>query len=361
LDATTLVELQAALLGGASAAEALCAACGEGPLAGVARDVRLGRSLGEVVAAAQALEPGADLLVRALALAERTGAGAAEAVDHALDAIRAEADLARLLQVRTAQARGTAVILSAIPVATWLLLVAAGGGALGFYATPAGVFTAVAAVALGGSSWLWMRRLIAAAGDAADAADPLAPPPPPPRWSRAAAPAVCALALGGLALGPVAGVLAAVVVGAALARPRRRHATPSHAADTIDLVAVALTTGLPVGAALDEVARIAPPAPRQALRAVTGRLAGGMRLADAFAGTPLEPLGAVLAAGQRWGAPAERGLRRLSEQLRADRQAAAEVAAERLQLTLVFPTTLLTLPAFVLGVVPPLLWTTLQR
>jgi hypothetical protein len=36
-----------------------------------------------------------------------------------------------------------------------------------------------------------------------------------------------------------------------------------------------------------------------------------------------------------------------------------EEAAAKVELRLVFPTTLLTLPAFVLGVVPPLLWTAL--
>ena len=70
----------------------------------------------------------------------------------------------------------------------------------------------------------------------------------------------------------------------------------------------------------------------------------------------LAPLGAVLAAGERWGAPAEPALRRLAAELRATRRAAAEESAERVQLALVFPTTLLTLPAFTVGVVPPLLW-----
>jgi len=64
----------------------------------------------------------------------------------------------------------------------------------------------------------------------------------------------------------------------------------------------------------------------------------------------------VLAATERWGAPAEPALRRLAADLRADRRAAAEEAAERAQLALVFPTTLLTLPAFTVGAVPPMLW-----
>jgi len=89
------------------------------------------------------------------------------------------------------------------------------------------------------------------------------------------------------------------------------------------------------------------------------RCANGWLPDDAFAGTSLQTLGETLAAAQRWGAPADVTLRRLTADLRAARRAAAEQAAERLQLALVFPTTLLTLPAFVLGIVPPLLWTTL--
>ena len=47
----------------------------------------------------------------------------------------------------------------------------------------------------------------------------------------------------------------------------------------------------------------------------------------------------------------------LIDTLRAHERGVAEAAAERVQLALVFPTTLLTLPAFVLPLVPPLVWT----
>jgi hypothetical protein len=71
-------------------------------------------------------------------------------------------------------------------------------------------------------------------------------------------------------------------------------------------------------------------------------------------------MGQTLAAAQRWGAPAAPALRDLATDLREQRRAAVEAAAERLQLVLIFPTTLLTLPAFILAVVPPLLWSTLH-
>ncbi|MBA2316164.1 MAG: hypothetical protein H0V93_00005, partial [Euzebyales bacterium] len=65
----------------------------------------------------------------------------------------------------------------------------------------------------------------------------------------------------------------------------------------------------------------------------------------------------VLAATHRWGAPAAPALRHLAAELRADRRAAVAAAAERTQLHLIFPTTMLMLPAFALAVVTPLVWT----
>jgi hypothetical protein len=132
---------------------------------------------------------------------------------------------------------------------------------------------------------------------------------------------------------------------------------PGGAAETVELLAVAVAAGLSTGAAVAALAALAPPAARPVLDAAARRLRGGWDAEEAFAGTGLCTLGGVLAACDRWGAPAAPALRHLAEELRADRRAAAEEAAERAELALVFPTTLLTLPAFALGVVPPLLWT----
>jgi Flp pilus assembly protein TadB len=360
----TLVRLQAALEAGASPSEAL-AACGEdGPLAEPARQAQLGRPMVDIARDVATGDTAADLLVRALALAERTGAGAVQAVEHTLEAIRCESDLARLIAVRTAQARGTAAILAVIPLVTWTVLVAADRHILRFYTTPVGVLTAAVAVVLAVVSWRWMRRMAWACATAAASADLLAPAPLPESGGRAGT-AGCVVGVAGAALlGPAGGVVAALLVGGVLARPARTQHNQHHeggAADLVDLVGVAVTTGLPVVAAVEEVACVAPPRAAAALRPVTARLAAGWRLEEAFADTPLASLGQVLAAGVQWGAPVAPPLRRLADDLRADRRAAAELAAERLQLALVFPTTLLTLPAFVLGVVPPLLWATLQR
>src|SRR5688500_2104022 len=109
----TLTELQAALRAGAGATEALIATQHAGLLDDVARAARLGTPLEELANEIATGDDSADFLVRCLALAERTGTGAEDAVNRALEDIRDEARLARLLAARTAQARGTAKILAA--------------------------------------------------------------------------------------------------------------------------------------------------------------------------------------------------------------------------------------------------------
>lgn len=368
----TLVELQAALRAGAGPAEAVSATCRGGVLDDVARQTRLGRSLCEVAGAVDTGDTAANFLVRCLALTERTGGGGAEAVEHALTAIRDEVDLARLLDVRTAQARGTAVILTAVPAVAWVFLVALDPGTVAFYATPLGAATGLTAVGLCLLAWRWMRRLIAAAAAAGDAADVLAPPGVEPAWRRGLLLGVPVGVLGGVVLGPLAGLAAAAAVTADRARRGRDTATADTpgdpggggtsggAAETVALLAVALDAGMSPAAAFAEVAAVAPHAAAPMLRSAARRTTGGWSADESLADTPLAAVGATIAAAQRWGAPAVPALRALAADLRADRRAAVEVAAERLQLALIFPTTLLTLPAFVLGVVPPLLWSTLR-
>lgn len=426
LDAALVAEVRAALSAGASPSAALLAAAdraraggGDTPSAGfgdggpagfeggrpagredgrvglqrLANAVRAGRPLAEAAASVDTGDPAADLLVRALGVAERTGAGSALAVDQALAAARDEAATARLLRARTAQARGTAVILTLLPLVTWLLLVGLDRGTLAFYATPAGVLTGSAALTLAVAGQWWARRLIRAAERAAAAADPLAPAKPRAALGRAAVLGAVTLAVVGVGLGPAPGFLAAsgVVV---LAGRRRSAGGPSGAnraageagtagakgeaggagargeaganardggaggaAEAVELVAVALAAGLSPYGAVAVAGRLAPPKARPVLVAGARRMRTGWGAGDAFAGTGLAALGSALAVSARWGAPAEDALRGLATDLRAQRRAAVEEAAERTQLSLVFPTTLLTLPAFVLGVVPPLLWT----
>ena len=362
VDTLTLTELQAALRAGAGAAEAVAAATAEGVLSDVARQARLGRSLADIAKTVDTGDAAADFLIRSMALAERCGAGAAEAVGHALDDIREEARLGRLIEIRTTQARGTAVVLAGMPVVIWVLLVMLDRRTLGFYATPIGWLTGGIAALLVLVAWRWMRRLIRATPHAALAADPLAPPRPPVPWRRAAVLAAPAAAVGAVVSTGV-GLLCAAVVAAAVARGRDRGlraGATGGGAEAIALVAVALDAGLPPPTALHEVARVAPAAAQPLLARAAARVQGGWTCEEAFTDTPLALLGQTLAAAQRWGAPAAPALRDLSADLRDTRRAAVEAAAERLQLVLIFPTTLLTLPAFILAVVPPLLWSTLR-
>jgi Flp pilus assembly protein TadB len=353
-----LTEVRAALEAGAAPAAAL-GIVRTGPLLPVARQVRLGRPLAELAAGIDTGDPRADLLVRGLAVAERTGAGTAEAVEQVLRAADEAAGLARVLRTRTTQARGTAVTLALLPGAVWGLLVLLDPATLRFYATPIGAGTAVGALVLMGLARLVAGRILRVVERAPERADPLRPPAGPRDVRRAVAlalPVGAVLLLGG---GPALALLGALAAGALGLRREQGAAVDLAAggtAETAELLAVAVSAGLPPAAAIDQVAALGPPAARDGLTAASRRLAAGWPLAEAFDGTRLEGIGTALDVTVRWGAPVAPALRRLAAEARADRRAAGEAAAERTQLALIFPTTLLTLPAFVLAVVPPVLW-----
>ncbi len=359
LDLDLLIEIRAALEAGAAPAAALGVAT-SGPLATIARDLALGRSLAEVAAQVSTGDPRGDLLIRGLAVAERTGAGAADAVEQVLRAADESAALQRSLTARTAQARGTAVLLGALPVVVWVLLVLLDPTVLRFYAQPVGAVTAAIALGLMLVARAMSRRIVAAVEKAPDAVDPLLGPPGSRDPVRALAMAVPVAVI--LGAGAGAGVGAVAGVGAAAWGLRRRRSavvdlSGGGTPETAELLAVALGAGLPPVAAVTEVAALGPPAARAPLADAARRLSSGWSVGEAFDGGGLERIGSVLAATARWGAPVAPALRRLAADLRADRLAAGEAAAERVQLQLLFPTTLLTLPAFVLAVVPPVLWT----
>ncbi|MPZ86679.1 MAG: hypothetical protein GEU81_01135 [Nitriliruptorales bacterium] len=384
-----LVEVRAALAAGAAPGTALIAGVDAhpappAPLRETADAIRLGRSLMDAAAEIHTGDAGLDLLVRALGVAERSGAGGVAGVDQALAAASDEAETARRLRVKTAQAHGTAGVLTVLPVVAWLLFVVLDPAMLGFYVTPVGALSGVLALALAIAGRCWSTRIVRQGSQAAAEADPLHPPPPRPDVARAvalAAPGFLVVAVGAGFLAGAAVAAAILLVGlrrpaaagarsgtagpgataaasppgkGAVSEPDRR---PGGAAETVELVAVALAAGLPPAGAIDLVALLAPSAARPLLTAAGSRLRAGWEPAEVLSGTGLAPLGAVLGASERWGAPAEPALRRLAAELRATRRSAAEEAAERTQLHLVFPTTLLTLPAFTMGVVPPMLWT----
>jgi hypothetical protein len=357
---TDLLRVRAALSVGAPPAEAFTAVS-DPALADAVRAVQLGQPLSAVarVVADDGGARGVGSLLRALALAERCGTGGVAAVDAALqtrhDAVVDEERLA----AKSAQATGTARLLTALPLAAWVLLVALDRTALGFYGTPVGWGCGAGAVLLAIGGQRWARRLVTRAATAAAQADPLADQGA--RFDRMRA-AVVAVPLA-LALWLVAHPLAAVVVGGAVAawagRPAPAPPPPCQTVEVIQLLQTVLATQTGVAVALEHVAQVVVAPVDEQLRGIARRLRSGCGVADAFAGTGLAEVGAVLEITERWGVTATGPLRLLIDSIRARQRGAAETAAERVQLALVFPTTLLTLPAFVLAVVPPLVWTAL--
>jgi Flp pilus assembly protein TadB len=357
---TDLLRVRAALSVGAPPAEAF-AAVSDPALADTVRAVRLGQPLAAVakLATDDGGASGAGPLLRALAVAERCGRGGVAAVDAALrmrhDAVVDEQRLA----AKSAQAAGTAKLLTALPLAAWALLVALDRSALGFYATPLGWGCAAGTILLAAAGWRWARRLVARATAAAALADPLTEKAAP--FDRVRAAAVAAPLV--LALWWVAHPLIAVVAGGAVAAYAGRTTSPPPppcpAVELIQLLLMVLAADTGVAVAFEYVADVVPAPVDAQLHGIARRLRSGCDVAEAFAGSGLTDVGAVLEITERWGVAATGPLDLLIESVRARQRGAAETAAERVQLALVFPTTLLTLPAFVIAVVPPLVWTAL--
>jgi hypothetical protein len=153
----------------------------------------------------------------------------------------------------------------------------------------------------------------------------------------------------------VGGALSAAWAGRLPAPPP----PPCQTIEVVQLLQTVLATQTGVAVALEHVATVVVAPVDEQLRGIARRLRSGCGIAEAFAGTGLSEVGAVLEITERWGVAATGPLRLLIDAVRARQRGVAETAAERVQLSLVFPTTLLTLPAFVLAVVPPLVWTAL--
>ena len=148
-------------------------------------------------------------------------------------------------------------------------------------------------------------------------------------------------------------------------RRRRRQAAGRRAVreavpEAVDLFSLAVSAGLTVPLALDAVAGRAPAPLEPALRHAVGKIAVGARVADVLdglpdtLGEPVRPLVAALVASDRYGVPLAASLDRLAGELRADRRRAAEEAARRVPIKLLFPLVVCILPAFALLTVVPL-------
>lgn len=234
---------------------------------------------------------------RTVELARQVGAPVLPALDAAMAAVADDARAQRAVSVSTAQTRVVVGGLLAAPIVLVPTIGSlAGADVLGFYRSPRGM----AVLALGG----------------------------------------VLLAVGGLL------VLGIVRRAVRTGEPTEQDLPIEEAAE---LVAVALTAGLSVPAALRAAGEHLPGA------AVLRRLALGLELAVA-APPPagLERLVPILAAASDLGGAAVPTLRHLATELRADALATRLAAAERLPALLTFPTALCLLPATVLLIGAPI-------
>lgn len=276
---------------------------------------------------------------RAIRVADRVGAPLLPVIEAAevAAAQRREIDDAVASAVAPARTVGAALVL--LPVLVVPGLAAMLDLDLGaFYSSPVGMV--VGAVAVG----LWLAGLGLVAGMVRMTSGELRPPSPSGRMAMAGVAA-------GLVVGPWAGVAAAVAARLTWRAP----APPPHRdlAAACELGAAALQAGLPVGAALREVAGDLPD-----LTTDLRRLALLVELghADLPAAAPpaLAEVAGVVADARDAGGPLGPALRSLAAHVRADRGAARHQQAMRLPARLTFPTALCLLPATVLAIGAPI-------
>ncbi|HEX6596549.1 MAG TPA: type II secretion system F family protein [Acidimicrobiales bacterium] len=165
---------------------------------------------------------------------------------------------------------------------------------------------------------------------------------------------------------PAAAVPAAAVVWALpgvrarRAERRRLAAIEGDLPDVVDLLVLAVGSGLTVHLAVSRVAARASGPLSEELSRIVDEVSLGRRLSDALddlparAGEATRPLVGALVASERYGAPLVAGLERLSDEVRRDRRRRAEEAARKVPVKLLFPLVACTLPAFGLLTVAPL-------
>jgi tight adherence protein C len=144
-------------------------------------------------------------------------------------------------------------------------------------------------------------------------------------------------------------------------RRRPRDVVLDELPDVIDLLLLAVGSGLNVHLAVHAVAGRAPPVVGAALAAAERRATQGDALADALEdavtelGEEARPLVVALTSSLRYGTPVVPALERVVTEARADRRRRAEEAARRVPVKLLFPLVLCILPAFAALTVLPVL------
>jgi tight adherence protein C len=166
-------------------------------------------------------------------------------------------------------------------------------------------------------------------------------------------------------------LIAAVLVPrlrAARQQARARALVAADLPDVVDLLTLAAGAGLTPVLAVEAVGHRAHGPVAEALADVHRRVQRGDPPAAALRAMPartddpdaVRPLAGVLATAVEEGVPLEPALRRVAADVRSRRQRAAEAAARRVPVRLLFPLVACTLPAFVLLTVVPLLVTGLR-
>ncbi len=161
---------------------------------------------------------------------------------------------------------------------------------------------------------------------------------------------------------PVAAALGWAVPGWSMRRAeaRRLRAAAADLPEVVDLLVLAVGSGANVHQAVSWVAGRTRGAVAGELARCRDEAGRGRRLADALdevparAGEALRPLVGALAASERYGAPLGASLERLADEVRRERRRAAEEAARKVPVKLLFPLVTCTLPAFALLTVAPL-------
>lgn len=103
---------------------------------------------------------GLDLALTVVRACARTGGPPAEPLDRAAAALRARAAESADRRTHSAQARLSAVVMTILPTAMLLLLVATSGSVRSALGTPIGSLSVAVGIGLNLLGWRWMRRLI---------------------------------------------------------------------------------------------------------------------------------------------------------------------------------------------------------
>lgn len=185
---------------------------------------------------------------------------------------------------------------------------------------------------------------------------------PPGRTAAVSLLVVVATVVGWGAAIATAACLAGGWVAQRRGRERRRRAERDVAVpDLVDLFSLAASAGLPVATALPVVAERSPPAVRSAMKAASAHLTLGGSTAKALhrlrgsLGPRAEPLLDALDVAARTGTPLRPALAAVAVAAHHQRASAAEEAARRLPVTLLFPLACCILPAAVLLALAPVL------